>query len=79
MSDTVIFGKTFKGYKISTILYVINSLAICAGGAMMAMKPDEWGSMSLMQQIGWWLLILGNATNTLKAAVSSSTKPPTVI
>lgn len=77
MSDTLFFNKyVVKGHTMSTWLYVINSFCIAAGPMFIDMGAEKWSSYWWMQKLGFFLLVVANCTNTLKAATSSSTRPP---
>lgn len=73
-SVTQVFKKAASG-KFSIALYVVNSICLVVGAAMLSMKASEWEGMMPMNKWGWGLLLLGNVTNTWKAATSSSTRP----
>ena len=72
MSDTVIFGKTIKGNMKACVLYTSISICTVVGGAFLAMTPEEWSKMWIMNKLGWSILLLGNALNTIKAFFSNS-------
>jgi hypothetical protein len=72
---TEIFTKTVKSNpNLSLGLYVVNSICLAAGQALYEMTSDRWTSMSWFMRVAFWLLIIGNITNTWKAALSSSTR-----
>jgi hypothetical protein len=50
------------------------TVAICIGGAMMALDQKEWDSWWWMKKAGWVLLLLGNVFNTMKAFYSNSSQ-----
>lgn len=75
MSNTALFIKRhFGGAWFSIALYIINSICLVVGAAMLAMKFEDWSGMWWMQKLGWSLLLIGNVTNTWKAATSASTR-----
>lgn len=73
-SPTQVFRKATGG-KFAIGLYIVNSICLVVGAAMLSMKSSEWDAMILMNKVGWALLLLGNVTNTWKAATSTSTRP----
>lgn len=78
MSDTIIFGKKFQGHQKSAWLYVVNAFCLTAGLAFLDLSWDKWQGWWALQKVGFFLLVIGNCTNTLKAATSSSTRKPEV-
>lgn len=76
MSEQIkVFGKwVLESRTVAGTLYCINAIAMVAGAAFLAMKPEEWNAMSAMNRVGWSLLLVGNVTNTLKAYLSNSSK-----
>jgi hypothetical protein len=72
MSDTVIFGKTVTGTHKAMMLYVANAVALAIGGALMTLDQSEWNSWWWAKRVGWFFLLIGNVTNTIKAFYSNS-------
>lgn len=72
MSDTVIFGKTVTGTHKAMLLYVFNAVALAVGGALMSLDQAEWDGWWWAKRIGWFCLLAGNVTNTIKAFYSNS-------
>lgn len=75
ITSTDAFAKKAASGKFSIALYIVNSICLTAGLACMDMSLDKWSGYWAMQKVGWLLLLVGNVTNTWKAATSSSARP----
>lgn len=67
----------FLGRAISykAFFYFFNSTALAFGGALMSLDEHEWSTWWWAKKLGWFVLLIGNITNTMKALFSDPRKP----
>ncbi len=77
---SVTFTKAVKAGLIYVAIDVVLSSMLGLGQTLHDLKQADWESWWTAQKVGWWLIqvggILSSALLTLKAYVSTSSKPP---